>query len=93
MSCIFMAMKVRERDLFRLLKRIIDSRIMGSNSARGIMPSLRGVIFPAMRYGLRTLYTEPGSPWENGCLESFNGKLRQKSSTGRSSIPYERPRC
>jgi len=27
MSCIFMAMKVRERDLFRLLKRIIDSRI------------------------------------------------------------------
>jgi putative transposase len=55
---------------------------MGSHSARGIMPSLRGVIFPAMRYGLRTLYIEPGSPWENGYLESFNGKLRQEKLNG-----------
>jgi len=23
-----------------------------------------------------TLYIEPGSPWENGYIESFNGKLR-----------------
>ena len=23
-----------------------------------------------------TLYIEPGSPWENGYNESFNGKLR-----------------
>lgn len=28
------------------------------------------------RPGVRTLYIEPGSPWENGCIESFNGKLR-----------------
>ena len=26
--------------------------------------------------GAKTLYIEPGSPWENGCVESFNGKLR-----------------
>ena len=25
--------------------------------------------------GTRTLFIEPGSPWENGYLESFNGKL------------------
>jgi transposase InsO family protein len=25
-----------------------------------------------------TLYIEPGSPWENGYLESFNGKLRDE---------------
>ena len=25
--------------------------------------------------GVRTLYIEPGSPWENGYCESFNGKL------------------
>ena len=25
--------------------------------------------------GARTLYIEPGSPWENGYCESFNGKL------------------
>jgi putative transposase len=28
--------------------------------------------------GVRTLYIEPGSPWENGYLESFNGKLRDE---------------
>ena len=28
--------------------------------------------------GVRTLYIEPGSPWENGCIESFNGKLRDE---------------
>ena len=25
--------------------------------------------------GVQTLYIEPGSPWENGYIESFNGKL------------------
>ena len=25
---------------------------------------------------VETLFIEPGSPWENGYLESFNGKLR-----------------
>ena len=25
-----------------------------------------------------TLLIEPGSPWENGCNESFNGKLRDE---------------
>jgi putative transposase len=27
------------------------------------------------RVGVGTLYIEPGSPWENGYIESFNGKL------------------
>jgi putative transposase len=26
--------------------------------------------------GVQTLFIEPGSPWENGYNESFNGKLR-----------------
>jgi putative transposase len=30
------------------------------------------------RTGVRTLYIEPGSPWENGYCESFNGKLRDE---------------
>ena len=25
---------------------------------------------------LEPLYIEPGSPWENGYIESFNGKMR-----------------
>ena len=28
--------------------------------------------------GVRTLYIEPGSPWENGYVESFNGKPRDE---------------
>ena len=27
------------------------------------------------RVDVKTLYIEPGSPWENGYIESFNGKL------------------
>ena len=28
--------------------------------------------------GVVTLFIEPGSPWENGYIESFNGKLRDE---------------
>ena len=27
---------------------------------------------------MATLYIKPGSPWENGYLESFNGRLRDE---------------
>jgi putative transposase len=30
------------------------------------------------RHKIDTLYIEPGSPWENGYIESFNGKLRDE---------------
>ena len=30
------------------------------------------------RIGVKTLYIEPGSPWENGYNESFNSKLRDE---------------
>ena len=30
------------------------------------------------RLGVKTLYIEPGSPWENGYNASFNGKLRDE---------------
>ena len=32
--------------------------------------------------GVKTLFIEPGSPWENGYLESFNGKLRDELLNG-----------
>jgi putative transposase len=34
------------------------------------------------RVGVETLYIEPGSPWENGYNESFNGKLRDELLNG-----------
>lgn len=30
------------------------------------------------RLGVKTLFIEPGSPWENGYIESYNGKLRDE---------------
>jgi transposase InsO family protein len=34
------------------------------------------------KVGVRTLYIEPGSPWENGYVESFHGKLRDELLNG-----------
>ena len=47
--------------------------------------------------GLASRVTDPipvaGRAWENGCIESFNGKLRETNSlTGRSSIDCRKPR-
>ncbi len=43
------------------------------------------------RIGVKTLYIEPGSPWENGYNESFNGKLRDELLNG--EIFYTLTRC
>ena len=34
------------------------------------------------RIGVKTLFIEPGSPWENGYVESLNGKLRDELLNG-----------
>jgi putative transposase len=34
------------------------------------------------RLGIKTAYIEPGSPWENGYNESFNGRLRDELLDG-----------
>ena len=34
------------------------------------------------RLGVKALFIEPGSPWENGYIESFNGKLRDELLNG-----------
>lgn len=38
----------------------------------------RRVRFWLKRHGVKTLFIEPGSPWENGYIESFNGRLRDE---------------
>ena len=39
--------------------------------------------------GVQTLYIEPGSPWENGYNESFNGKFRDKLLNGEIFYPLK----
>lgn len=34
------------------------------------------------KVGVKTLFIEPGSPWENGYVDSFNGKLRDELLNG-----------
>jgi putative transposase len=52
------------------------------------------------RVGVQTLYIEPGSPWENGYIESFNGRLRDELLNGKvfdtvleAQVLCERWRC
>ena len=33
-------------------------------------------------WSVRTLFIEPGSPWEDGYIESFNGNLRDELLNG-----------
>lgn len=47
----------------------------GQTMAVSSRPSLFG---NGSRVGVKTLYIEPGSPWENGYNESFNGKLKDE---------------
>jgi len=32
--------------------------------------------------GIRTLYIDPGSPWQNGYVESFNSRFRDECLNG-----------
>jgi transposase InsO family protein len=62
-----------------MLVRGIPEHIRSDNgpemTARIVRSWLAGV-------GAKTLYIEPGSPWENGYCESFNGKLRDELLNG-----------
>ena len=35
------------------------------------------------QFEVKTLFIEPGSPWENGYIQSFNGKLRDELLNGK----------
>ena len=60
-------------DLF-ITERVLD-HIRSDNGSEFTAKSLREWIGSL---GVRTAYIEPGSPWENGYNESFNGKLRDE---------------
>jgi len=45
------------------------------------------------RLGVTTLYIEPGSPWENGYIESFNARLRDELLNGEIFYSLGEVRC
>jgi transposase InsO family protein len=60
-------------DLF--IDRGIPDHIRSDNGSEFTATAVRSWL---EKMGARTLYIEPGSPWENGYNESFNGKLRDE---------------
>jgi putative transposase len=57
------------------MARGIPEHIRSDNGSEFTARAVRGWLG---RLGVGTLFIAPGSPWENGYIESFNGKLRDE---------------
>ncbi len=62
---------------------------MAITSKQRFLPRCYGTDFIAQKVrdriaavGARTAYIEPGSPWENGCCESFDARFRDELLNG-----------
>ena len=81
---IYVARRIRAKDaidVFADLMEIhgIPEHIRSDNGPEMIAKCLRNWLD---KLGTQTLYITPGSPWENGYCESFNGKLRDELLNG-----------
>jgi putative transposase len=77
---ILVARKISNQDVIDLLFdlfifRGIPEHIRSDNGPEFTARAIRRWLG---RLGIKTLFIEPGSPWENGYIESFNGKLRDE---------------
>ncbi len=63
----------------RFVYRRVPEHIRSDNGAEFTAKAVRGWL---ARMGVKTLFIAPGSPWENGYIESFNGKLRDELLNG-----------
>jgi len=66
---------VLERLAWLMATRGVPKYIRSDNGAEFTAKAVRNWL---SNVGVSTLYIEPGSPWENGFIESFNGKLRDE---------------
>ena len=64
-------------DLF--LERGVPVHIRSDNGPEFIAKKVRQFL---SRLSVKPLFIEPGSPWENGYIESFNGKMRDELLSG-----------
>jgi transposase InsO family protein len=77
---ILVARKIRNQDVIDLLFHLfifrgIPEHIRSDNGPEFTAKAIRKWL---SNVGVRTLFIEPGSSWENGYIESFNGKLRDE---------------
>lgn len=72
--------KLRAADVIDVLSDLFILRgtpghVRSDNGPEFVATAVKGWITGV---GAKTAYIEPGSPWENGYVESFNGKLRDE---------------
>ena len=78
------ARRIRANDVIGIFADVMVERgvpefIRSDNGPEMVAKTLRSWL---ARVGAKTLYITPGSPWENGYNESFNGKLRNELLNG-----------
>ena len=78
------ARRLTSKDVIRVLAKLmlkhgIPGHIRSDNGPEFVAKVVREWLH---RLGVETLFIEPGSPWENGYIESFNGKLRDELLNG-----------
>ena len=76
------ARKQSSRDVLRMLAGLMHGIPKHVRSDNGPEFAAKAVRKWLSRLGVETLFIEPGSPWENGYTESFNGKLRDELLNG-----------
>ena len=72
-------------DLF--LEYGVPEHIRSDNGPEFVATAVRAWL---AELGVTTLFIEPGSPWENGYVESFNGKLCDELLDGRDLLHAQR---
>jgi len=91
---IYVARRIRahgEIELFAdvMIERGIPEHIRSDKDLEMVAKRLRSW---RGRLGTKTLYIQPGSPWENGYCENFNGKLRNERLNGELLYTLREPR-
>ena len=78
--CIHVDRRINADKVQRILTRLVAEHgapgfIRSDNGSEFIEKKLRAWIDEA---GIKTIYIDPGSPWQNGYIESFNARLREE---------------
>ncbi len=81
---IHVARRIRSKEALQVFADLIirhgtPEYIRSDNGPEMVAKNLRSWL---QRIGTQTAYITPGSPWENGYCESFNGKLRDELLNG-----------
>ena len=81
---LLVARRIRSADVLAILADLFvihgpPARIRSDNGPEFVATAVKGWL---AQIGVQTLYITPGSPWENGYCESFNGSLRDELLNG-----------